>query len=259
VDAWPRDPADSAERRFIVDLYVHPHHRATRMADPSIPSGQALGRTLMERAIARARERLAAEGPAGGRGRLLSGVAGTDPSGQQLHLSAGYRQSGESWIMRVEHAAPPPAPQWPEGVKLRPLRPGVDERIAHGLINDTFSDLTDYRQTEYESWAHRMHKREGFDPRYWFMAWSGDTLAGAALCFLEGSKGWVGQIGVRKPWRRQGLGLALLHHAFGEFYAAGVPAVELGVDAANATGAWRVYERAGMSISRRYVRFEKEI
>jgi ribosomal protein S18 acetylase RimI-like enzyme len=148
-------------------------------------------------------------------------------------------------------------------VALRPFRPGVDEHAAHALVNETFGDLSDYRPVPFENWANRMHQREGFDPRYWFLAWTsgpeGDTLAGAALCFLEGEKGWVGQIGVRRPWRRQGLGLALLQHAFGKFYAAGVPAVELGVDAANATGAWRVYERAGMHVSRRYVRFEKRI
>jgi ribosomal protein S18 acetylase RimI-like enzyme len=69
----------------------------------------------------------------------------------------------------------------------------------------------------------------------------------------------VGQIGVRRPWRRQGLALALLRHAFGVFYAAGQPVVELGVDSANATSAPRVYERAGMRILRRYVRFEKEL
>jgi ribosomal protein S18 acetylase RimI-like enzyme len=251
VDVWPRDPADWAERRFLVDMYVHPHHRATRTPN--------IGGALLERAEARARERLAAEGPAGGRGLLISTVAGTDPNGQALHLDAGFHQVGESWIMRVEHAAPPPAPQWPAGVELRPFRTGVDERVAHSLINETFGDLSDYRQVPYENWANRMCARDDFNPQYWFVAWSGETLAGAALCFHEDNKGWVGQIGVRRPWRRHGLGLALLHHAFGAFYAAGVPTMELGVDAANATGAWRVYERAGMSVSRRYLRYEKAI
>ncbi|HEX9841973.1 MAG TPA: GNAT family N-acetyltransferase, partial [bacterium] len=207
--------------------------------------------------------RLRAEGPAGGRALLISGVAGTDPAGQALHLAAGYTQVGESWIMRVEHAAPPPAPRWPAGVELRPLRPGVDERLAHELVNETFGDLSDYRPVPYTNWANRMHTRAGYDPNFWFLTWApgpdGDTLAGAALCFVEDGKGWVSQIGVRRPWRRQGLGLALLHHAFGAFFAAGQPVVELGVDAANATGAARVYERAGMAVSRRYVRFEKRI
>jgi GNAT superfamily N-acetyltransferase len=165
--------------------------------------------------------------------------------------------------MRVTHTAPPPAPAWPAGVVLRPFRAGQDEHAAHALINETFGDLSDYRAVPYENWANRMCERDGFDPSYWFLAWApsaeGDTLAGAALCFPEAGKGWVGQIGVRRPWRRRGLGLALLHHAFGAFYTAGVPTMELGVDAANATGAWRVYERAGMAVSRRYVRYEQAV
>jgi mycothiol synthase len=254
VDAWARDPADWAERRVLLDLYVHPHHRA----DPA----PAVGAALLRQAEGRALERLRAEGPAEGRARLISGVAGTDPAGQALHRQAGYTLAGESWIMRVKHSAPPPAPQWPRGVELRPLRPGIDEPLAHALVNETFGDLADYRPTPFENWANRMHAREGFDPRFWFLAWApgpdgAGTLAGAALCFAEEGKGWVSQIGVRRPWRRQGLALALLHHAFGEFYRAGQPVVELGVDAANATGAPRVYERAGMRLARRYLRYEK--
>jgi ribosomal protein S18 acetylase RimI-like enzyme len=257
VDVWPRDPADWPERRFLVDLYVHPRHRAEHTS--------LIGGGLLAQAEARARARLAAEGPPGAQGQLLSAVAGADPSGQALHLGAGYAQVGESWIMRVDHGAtPPPAPRWPAGVELRPFRPGVDETAAHLLINETFGDLADYRPVPFDNWASRLLRRDDFDPRWWFLAWApgpagAEALAGAALCFDEGSKGWVSQIGVRRAWRRQGLALALLHHAFGAFYAAGLPSVELGVNAANATGAVRVYERAGMHVSRRYVRFEKRI
>ena len=61
------------------------------------------------------------------------------------------------------------------------------------------------------------------------------------------------------PWRQRGLGLALLRHAFGEFYRRGQPRVGLGVDAQNPTGATRLYERAGMHIAYEAVAFEKEL
>ncbi len=63
----------------------------------------------------------------------------------------------------------------------------------------------------------------------------------------------------RKPWRKRGLGLALLHHAFGEFYRRGQPKVALGVDAQNPTGATRLYERAGMHVAYEAVAFQKEL
>jgi GNAT superfamily N-acetyltransferase len=71
--------------------------------------------------------------------------------------------------------------------------------------------------------------------------------------------GWIRQLGVRRPWRKKGIGLAILHHIFGKFYARGVTRVGLGVDAQSLTGATRLYERAGMHVKNHFARFEKEI
>jgi hypothetical protein len=56
-----------------------------------------------------------------------------------------------------------------------------------------------------------------------------------------------------------GLGLALLHHAFGAFYVRGRHLVGLAVDSQSLTGATRVYERAGMRVTERYDTCEKVI
>jgi ribosomal protein S18 acetylase RimI-like enzyme len=71
--------------------------------------------------------------------------------------------------------------------------------------------------------------------------------------------GWVGTIGVRRPWRKKGLGLALLRHTFGEFYKRGMTTIGLGVDAANITGATRLYQRAGMHVASEFALYEKEL
>jgi len=71
--------------------------------------------------------------------------------------------------------------------------------------------------------------------------------------------GWVGTLGVRRPYRRQGLGLALLRHSFAEFYRRGRRRVGLGVDSQNLTGATRLYQKAGMHVSRVQLIFEKEL
>jgi ribosomal protein S18 acetylase RimI-like enzyme len=67
----------------------------------------------------------------------------------------------------------------------------------------------------------------------------------------------VGVLGVRRPWRRRGLGLALLHASFREFRARGLPRALLGVDSENTTGATRLYERAGMRVERTSDSYEK--
>jgi ribosomal protein S18 acetylase RimI-like enzyme len=64
---------------------------------------------------------------------------------------------------------------------------------------------------------------------------------------------------VRRPWRQRGLGLALLLHSFNNFYQRGDRAVGLGVDAQSLTGATRLYEKAGMRVTRQHDLYEKII
>jgi len=56
-----------------------------------------------------------------------------------------------------------------------------------------------------------------------------------------------------------GRGVALLRHAFGEFYRRGVRKVGLSVDAASATVAPRLYGGAGMQVEESYVLYQKEL
>jgi ribosomal protein S18 acetylase RimI-like enzyme len=76
------------------------------------------------------------------------------------------------------------------------------------------------------------------------------VAAGFSLCwqksFGDPDMGWVGTLGVLRPWRRRGLGLALLQHSFARLYERGQRKVGLGVDAQSLTGATRLYEKAGM-------------
>ena len=55
---------------------------------------------------------------------------------------------------------------------------------------------------------------------------------------------------VRRRWRKLGLGLALLQHSFRQLHERGKKGVSLDVDASNLTGATRLYEKAGMSVTR---------
>jgi ribosomal protein S18 acetylase RimI-like enzyme len=68
----------------------------------------------------------------------------------------------------------------------------------------------------------------------------------------------VSVLGVRRPWRRRGLGRALLLHSFRALRERGKPRVGLGVDGSNPTGAVQLYEAAGMRVVRRFDHWEKE-
>jgi ribosomal protein S18 acetylase RimI-like enzyme len=60
--------------------------------------------------------------------------------------------------------------------------------------------------------------------------------------------GYLGALGVRRPWRGRGYGRALLLYSFREFRLRGMSRATLGVDAANPTGATALYESVGMHV-----------
>ena len=102
-----------------------------------------------------------------------------------------------------------------------------------------------------------------FDESLWFVAVDGKEIAGLSLCYSvvaeDPNMAEVATLGVRRPWRRWGIALALLHHSFGELYRRDKSAVTLGVDAQSLTGAARLYEKAGMHVRHRSVCYEKEL
>jgi GNAT superfamily N-acetyltransferase len=63
----------------------------------------------------------------------------------------------------------------------------------------------------------------------------------------------------RRPWRKHGVGTALLGDSFARFWHRGERSVGLGVDAASETGAFGLYERAGMSARLGLVIYEKDV
>jgi ribosomal protein S18 acetylase RimI-like enzyme len=169
--------------------------------------------------------------------------------------------------MHIDLDAPPPLPAWPEGVALRTLRVGQDERAVMRAVRDAFRDHWGYVERpfedEYNFWQHHMFGDDDFDPTLCFLAMDGDRIAGVSLCQLktddDPEMGWVSTLGVLRPWRRRGLGLALLRHSFGQFYRRGKRRAGLGVDAQSLTGATRLYEKVGMHVARVYHTYEKEL
>lgn len=70
---------------------------------------------------------------------------------------------------------------------------------------------------------------------------------------------WIGELGVRQPWRRRGLATAMLNHSMRAFKTEGLDFATLGVDTENPTNALGVYQQVGFSTVRRSVSFAKSI
>jgi ribosomal protein S18 acetylase RimI-like enzyme len=149
-------------------------------------------------------------------------------------------------------------PVWPEGIEVHTFRRD-QARAVYAAHQESFADSWEHTDDPYDEWEHWSFGRDDFDPTLWFLAAEGDEVAGIALCRPHDTRrdaGWISILGVRRPWRRRGLGRALLLHSFAEFARRGCTRVELGVDAESLTGANRLYESAGMRVIRRFDIYE---
>jgi ribosomal protein S18 acetylase RimI-like enzyme len=193
--------------------------------------------------------------------RLISGAWSTNE-----HVLAELRRRGYSLVrqsqrMEVELDRPTPPPELPESARVRTFRPG-DERTFYELEQETFADTWEPDAESYEEWSHWMLQPPAFAPDLWLLAVAGEheEPVGLAVCHPHPGRpelGWVRVLGVRRDWRRRGLGRALLLHAFGAFRDRGLTRAGLGVDATSPTGANRLYESVGMHVRARFDVYEK--
>jgi mycothiol synthase len=219
------------------------------------PGRSEVATALLDELEPRAEERLAPDG------RLKAYLAERNTELAAVVEARGYRVVRHSFRMEADLSSEPREPDWPEGISVREFRAGEDDERVYELQEETFADQVDHEPLDYEEWRHWSF-REPFDPDLWFLAEAGDELAGILLARSERggdeTLGWVSVLGVRRPWRRRGLGRALLLHSFRALRAKGKPRAGLGVDGSNPTGAVQLYESAGMRVSRRFDHWEKE-
>ena len=140
-------------------------------------------------------------------------------------------------------------------LSLRPFDQERDAQAVYEAHQEAFADHWGFERDSYEEWAHFMLNYARFDPSLWLIAYDGDQMAGICLNRRyeddDPQMAWVGMLGVRRHWRRRGLGLALLKHSFALFQQRGFVRAGLGVDASSLTNAVALYERAGMHIHKR--------
>lgn len=227
--------ADRAE----IDGYVDPNRK-----------GEGLGSWLIAQAEERAR--------AAGKRRLQTWCLGADADARRLFEGRGFGEVRRYYRMLVELDGAPQVPEWPEALRVSTFRE-EDARAFHDAIGEAFADEWNFVQDPFERWRELRLEAPDFDPTLWFLVWDGAEVAAVLRGERRAELGWVGAVGVRERWRKRGIGLALLRHAFADWYAREVTRVGLGVDAQNPTGATRLYERAGMHVAYEAVAFEKEL
>jgi mycothiol synthase len=230
----------SRGEELSVNGLVHPDFR-----------GRGLGTAILHATEERARER-------GGR-KLDNGILATDGAARALLEANGYRDVAHFHVMTIDLEGPPPEPEWPEGLEPRPF----EREHAHAFWaadDEAFQDDADYEPEPFEEFVTRRLESPRFDPELWTAVWDGGEIAATLIVNQKRfGVGWIGGLGVRRPWRRRGLGRALLLRAFGQLYERGERRVSLNVHTENPTGATRLYESVGMRVEREDVLYRKEL
>jgi mycothiol synthase len=241
--------ADLLHRSYVsVAVYghVHPEHRGRGLGACLVRWGEEWTRSRMERA------------PTGARVEVRHYLRHSNEPARRLLESLGYAPVRAVYVMTAALDQAPPEPEWPEGIRARGFVPGQDERATFEAYEEASREMWGRPRGTFERWMEWMRHS---DPTLLFIAEDPGRgeIAGVCACSAVAGRGDVGGLRVRQAWRRRGLGLALLRHAFGEFYRRGLREVRLSVDAASPTGAPRLYARAGMHVAESYVIHQKEL
>lgn len=256
-NVWFVEDGDGGLVAYAAIRPRHPTRLRTWAGVVPAHRGKGIGTHLLHLVDERARE-LTAKAPEGEPVMLGQDAGQLNTDAAPLLERHGYRLARKFWKMGIDLNEEPPEPVLPEGFTIETMRPGT-ERELFDASEEAFQDHWDHVPHDYDEWRAWTVERESFDPSVWLVVYDGDEIAAGAMNYLEPRESWVGVLFVRRPWRRRGLGLALLNASFREFRKRGVPKAALGVDTENLTGATQLYERAGMHVVRESSVYWKEV
>jgi mycothiol synthase len=252
---------------LVLDLGNPPIHPNVYGCVDAAFEGQGIGTYLLQWAEERAKKAIP-RCPEGSRVSMYVQTTQSHEPTMRLFDKLGLNVVRYSWLMVRGLDDEIPEPEWPEGISIQTYQDFDDLETILRAVDDAFQDHWGYvdRSGDPERinrFRYSIENDKDFDPALWYLAMDGDEIAGMSLCNpkfgTDRETGFVETLGVLRPWRRQGLVLALLHYTFAEFKQRDYKQVGLGVDTQNLSGATRLYEKAGMQVAKELAVYEKEL
>jgi len=142
-------------------------------------------------------------------------------------------------------------------LKMRALETNIDDiKLLTWLENETFKEHFDFRPMTVEETKYWIMSKPWCDIIGFFFAYLDEQPVGyvgggidSKFIQYKGIKrGWIMDIGVLKPNRRTGIGIALMQQGMEFLKSEGMTEVELGVDDSNPTKAIELYKKVGFQI-----------
>ena len=139
-------------------------------------------------------------------------------------------------------------PPLPRGVEIKQANFEKDRQLWHSLLMESFTGHYGFTPKSFEDWERVQRKMGLQDTTGVFFLLERGKAVGLLVCTdhrSENAGGFIDKIGVLSEYRNKGYGELLLRWGCAYSVARGFRDVALGVDTGNATGAAKLYEKAG--------------
>lgn len=218
--------------RMDTCIFVHPQYK-----------NQGIGTFLLNKVEERAF--VLAKGKEGEQ-KLMNQIPYTNTAARNLVENSGYQFSRLYERMKIEVEGPPNELHLPEGITLLSFRPNHDEESLFSIYDETFRDTWGYTEKDESKWLSQK-KVDSYDPSLWLIVWKDAKPVGFLMSRMQDDGLFIDLLGVKREYRKHGIGKALLLHTFGLAYQRKQNTILLYVDSDSLTNANRLYHRVGMS------------
>lgn len=181
----------------------------------------------------------------------------TQPGNRALLLSEGYTVAFTFMWMTCQLPTEPiqPAPL-PAGLEIRPVE-RTHLPALYAANEEAFSESRGGHILEsYETWLHDLGW-PNLDTGLWVVAWDGDQIAGHVISTSDEEGAHTPWVATRRPWRRRGLGKALMTRMLQRCQQRGIQQADIGTVAENPGKSAQLYESVGYQIVLRQPRYRK--
>jgi len=249
VDAYV-DPPREEPKGFVQSLSVLPEFRR-----------RGIGKELVKKAL----ESLKARGM-----KVANAWTQIDrESCIGLYGSFGFHEIRAFSMMKASLASIPSAVGENKDVRVRSadLNSDEDVRLLNRLDNEAFREHFNFRPRSLEETRYMLLEMPWFKGQKWFYAEEAENPVGYVGTGIDVGLneeknlkwGWILDIGVLKPQRRNGVGARLMLHGMRVLKDVGMRNAMLYVDDMNPTKAIKLYEKVGFTVARKNLTLELKL
>jgi len=214
--------------------------------------GRGIGTAMLHWTQGRLRD-VAASHPTQGRAFLAANASETETDTAALLTYEGYRPAFSVIELGMDDLTGLREAPLPKGFLTRPLLSG-DLPDLHRSMEEAYLGHAFSVSHRYEEWMAAQT-----DLSTWHVAWDAATggIAGQVQAVLYQGRGEVAEVSVGAPYRRRGLGQALLSRALLTLREQGMREARIHTLAENPHQSWHLYEKVGFRVLKRFPRYRK--